>query len=190
MNINIIIRNSKLMASAAEKDTDFTLIPDAIATSGKSREELLEDYIEIPKAKWNKMIKGMQIRVECNDGKIRTGGFLIGIVLDENNGDTDTADTVATDSATTLPTDTSKKVFLVSNFVRHGPGYKEFRFKWKVVTHVWKHLDRFSYFEIMRLSDVIAEQYNDVQRLKKKTAALESAISKLIEITGIRGPRH
>lgn len=162
------------MADAA--DEEFTLIPEP--TVEKTREELLTNFIEIPRDKWEDFIAGMQIRLEGTDGKLRTGGYIVGIM---SVGDGDV----------------QSKVFRVSNFPKRAarqPNYKEFNFKWSDITRVWKRIDRFSYFEMLRAQAAIkalAEQVVILQRaneafearnakLERKTAALEAAISKII----------
>ncbi len=138
------------------QESNFKLTAQAPATA--SREELLREFIEVPRDMWGEIVPHMQIRVEGTDGRIRTGGYIVSVSREADGS------------------------FRVSNFPYRGANYKEFTFKWGDLQRVWKRIDRFSRFEIARLQSQLDSTNQVVQALQSKTQILESAVTKLVKM--------
>lgn len=143
---------------------DFKLNP-KIKTEDRPRDELLKNHIEIPRSLWDELIPGMQVKYEGTDGKIRTGGFVIAII--------DVKDT---------ETGVAEKAIRISNFPRkfaNKQGYTEFNVRFKNITKLWKYIDRFSFFEFMRVQEIIK---HIKERIDKSDARVESINTRVVNI--------
>lgn len=138
---------------------DFTLTP-KVKTTDRTREELLKGFMEISREYWNDLISGMQIRYEGKDGKMRVGGFIIGII--------ETKDPESGESEKTL-----RLSNIPRRYAKGKKDYVEFNVRFNIINKLWKAIDKFSYLELIRVQNILRTMKERLDSVEERLATIE-----------------
>ena len=136
-----------------------------IKSSDRSREELLKNHIEIARENWEELISGMQIRYEGTDGKMRVGGFVVAII---ETKDPDTGKPEKTIRISNIP----------KKYAKGKKDYVEFNVRFNLINKLWKAIDRFSYFELIKIQNILRYTKERLDRTEERLAAIEKQLSR------------
>lgn len=138
---------------------DFTLTP-KVKTTDRTKEDLLKGHMEVSREYWDELIPGMQVRYEGKDGKMRVGGFVVAIIETK-------------DPETGNPEKTMRLSNIPKRYAKGKKDYVEFNVRFNTINKLWKAIDKFSYFELTRVQNILRSIKDRMDTMEDRISLLE-----------------